>query len=816
MAVIFDSEVLKERARNLGTRNGLRRVFVTLAPTGAPTHALLDLEFHNASHLSPLPPPAQFTIAGGVRIRAGTAPGEVKVEQVLAGSASNVLRLRVAPIGDYSAYTLSLPPGNFDPLFAAIGFKFRPGCFNLNCAPDWASAEAPPAEPVIDYLARDYDSFRHLLMAAMAERVPGWQPTSEADLDQVLIDLIAADADELADYQDRVMNEAYLGSARKRVSLARHARLMDYHVHQGNQASTWIAVHVNVPAFTVPRDAGVWTGERWNDPAVVIFAFDRDQLCRQALNRLLPYRWGGTVTALNRGSTEVDLTTPAPLASPGEADTLRDLLLAADVDHLLIEEELNPETGTVNGRDVRARQVLRLAPRDAVPPRAESILDPVEGRWCVRVRWLAEDALTRTYCFVTRCPGHPPVEGVTVFCGNLAAASHGRPHVTTFRTPGTPLAGLDLSSFVGTDEAHTEAGHWGIVARLTQTPLAYRPTLPGGERPPVSTLGVTVDGAPWQERSDLIESEGDDEHFIVETDERQRSLLRFGDGVNGAPLPPNAAVQCRYRVGQGTAGNVGADTLTGFAPAALAGVERLWNPLDVGNGLEPEPAAEVLRRAPEAYRARQRRAVTLQDYADRAEEVPGVSRARARYAWTGSWRTVRVVIDPHGGTTLEAALIERVSAALEAVRLIGEDLEIRPAAYVALDIRMRVCAHPRYWPEHLRIALESEFSDGWTPDGRRGFFHPDLWTFGQPLYASRLIGRALEVQGVERVLSLSMRRWNPGAGGGLTTVTLGPDDLPDALVEKLEAGAFEIIRVENDPDRLEAGRIAFEILGGRR
>jgi predicted phage baseplate assembly protein len=320
----------------------------------------------------------------------------------------------------------------------------------------------------------------------------------------------------------------------------------------------------------------------------------------------------------------------------------------------------------------------------------------------------------------------------------------------------------------------------------------------------------------WEERIDFIASEGDDEHFVVETDEEGRSLVRFGNGVNGAPLPPDAVVTCRYQVGQGTAGNVGADALAGFEPSDLPGVERMWNPLDVTNGRDPEPAAEALRRAPEAYRARQLRAVTLEDYAQRAEELPGVANAAARYRWAGSWRTVQVAIDPVGTTVLTPQLRREVADYLEAVRLIGEDLEILPAVYVPLDIKLRLCAHPRYWPEHLRMVLEMEFSDGWTPDGRRGFFHPDVWTLGQPLYASQIIGRALAVPGVDRVLSLSMRRWNPGAGGGLTTIVLAPEDLPDSLTERLDMGAFEIIRVENDPDRLERGRILFEILGGRR
>jgi hypothetical protein len=100
-----------------------------------------------------------------------------------------------------------------DPLFNRLPFKFRPGCFNLACAPAGA---APPPEnlaPAIDCRARDYDSFRHVMMAAMAARVEGWAPTSEADLDQVLIDLVAARADELADAHQALQLRRLLADA---------------------------------------------------------------------------------------------------------------------------------------------------------------------------------------------------------------------------------------------------------------------------------------------------------------------------------------------------------------------------------------------------------------------------------------------------------------------------------------------------------------------------------------------------------------------------------------------------------------------------
>ena len=117
------------------------------------------------------------------------------------------------------------------------------------------------------------------------------------------------------------------------------------------------------------------------------------------------------------------------------------------------------------------------------------------------------------------------------------------------------------------------------------------------------------------------------------------------------------------------------------------------------------------------------RAVTLEDYINRAEELDAVSHAHARYAWTGSWRTVRVSIDMKAGYAWEEEK-DAIKAYLDAVRLIGEDLEIREAQFVSLDIYLKLCAHPDFWPEDLTYELALEFSESYTADGRQGFFHP--------------------------------------------------------------------------------------------
>jgi hypothetical protein len=198
---------------------------------------------------------------------------------------------------------------------------------------------------------------------------------------------------------------------------------------------------------------------------------------------------------------------------------------------------------------------------------------------------------------------------------------------------------------------------------------------------------------------------------------------------------------------------------------------------------------------------RQLRAITLQDYINRAEEVEGVSRAAARYAWTGSWRTVQMAIDPVGTTELTPELRQKVACHLEAVRLIGEDLEIRSPCYVPLDIAITLCIHPDYWPEDVRFFLEQELSEGYTPDGRLGFFHPDRWTFGQRLRASEIIGRVQRIEGVDHVVSVTMKRWNE---------TTPPTEEIDVV------RVNEIIRVRNDPDHMEDGFITFYHQGGRQ
>jgi predicted phage baseplate assembly protein len=296
-----------------------------------------------------------------------------------------------------------------------------------------------------------------------------------------------------------------------------------------------------------------------------------------------------------------------------------------------------------------------------------------------------------------------------------------------------------------------------------------------------------------------VHSDDTSRNFAVETDELGRSVIRFGNGINGMLLPDGAEVHCWYQSGHGLDGNVGVDMITGFDPAV--GVLTCWNPFDVTDGSDPEPPEQIMRNAPEAFRARQLRAVTLADYVARAEELPGVSRAAAKYMWTGSWRTVRVTIDPAGTETLTPQLAQQVADWLEAVRLLGEDLEIRPPEFVPVVVSVSLCASLDTWPEDLHFILAQEFSTGFTPDGRLGFFNPDAWTFGQALHASQIEGRLQQIPGIEHVIDVELQRFDSPKPG---------------TTKDLEVGPSEIVQVNNDPDHMELGSITFDIRGGRQ
>src|SRR5713101_1757488 len=141
-------------------------------------HFLFDLP-GSASPVPPLPAPpltaANVVIRGGVRITAITIAS--------VSAAANILTVPVAEAGDYSTYTLTLitsnnnpaPPTGFDPQLSSVEFSFKIECpSDFDCKPDETCPPPVIDDPDIDYLAKDYASFRRLILDRMARTMPEW------------------------------------------------------------------------------------------------------------------------------------------------------------------------------------------------------------------------------------------------------------------------------------------------------------------------------------------------------------------------------------------------------------------------------------------------------------------------------------------------------------------------------------------------------------------------------------------------------------------------------------------------------------------
>jgi len=166
------------------------------------------------------------------------------------------MRIRVHPTGDFSVYTLRLvnaeggrptdePLDGFDPRYAQIDFSFKANCpSDLDCLPVGCPPKILP-EPEISYLAKDYASFRQLILDRLALTMPDWKERHIPDIGIALAELLAYVGDYLSYYQDAVATESYLMTARQRISVRRHATLVDYRMHEGCNARAWVAVETD-------------------------------------------------------------------------------------------------------------------------------------------------------------------------------------------------------------------------------------------------------------------------------------------------------------------------------------------------------------------------------------------------------------------------------------------------------------------------------------------------------------------------------------------------------------------------------------------
>jgi len=391
------------------------------------------------------------------------------------------LHLKINKPGDFSGYCICLIepvealvhclgdpppvvehkiPEGIDPRYACAPLQFRTDCSSkLDCKPQSCPPEPVLPPPTINYLARDFQSFRQLMLDRLLVTMPAWRERHLPDLGVTLVELMAYVADQLSYTLDAVATEAYLATARLRISVRRHARLVDYRMHEGCNSRAWVCIGSDSDqtfdiadlAFAVPPDDTVarapglvdWEFLRKTPDAIVFEAVDIHGTGQMSVvaahSEIHFYTWGDAECCLPAGTTRASLlneplekaASPATMNSDDSAcGNYTNAVPAASGgrflqlnkgDVLILEEIRGPRTGAVADADPSKRHVVRLTWVSPNPT-----VDPVTGNSVLEVEWGREDALPFTLCLSTRTDA-PNCEFVetAVARGNVALVDHG-------------------------------------------------------------------------------------------------------------------------------------------------------------------------------------------------------------------------------------------------------------------------------------------------------------------------------------------------------------------------------------------------------
>ena len=793
--------------------------------------------------------PDNLRITGGERIRkigiVWCAPANALPAQAEAGLVDTVedlartLVVRTNSSGDHAPYQLALvansgsdePPAGFDPRLSIISFSFKVECpSDFDCAPACPCPDEAAAQPDIDYLARDYQGFRRLMLDRLSLLTPGWTERSAADVGITMVELLAYAADNLSYRQDAIANEAYLATARQRISVRRHARLVDYYLHEGCNARAFVHFDVVGQGVALPAASTLLTrvpglptvvapgSQALRDAlagGALVFETAQATTLDERLNELHFYTWGDAACCLPRGAARATLRGTAPTLGIG--------------DILIFEERFSPTTFVPEDANRAHLCALRLTGvQRSVDPSGQLFDEPaVDGPIEVtEITWDAADALPFALCLTVAA--RPGLQ-VSVALGNNVLADHGqtlrdedlglvpKPIIQALalaatsccdNTPPAPLPprfrpvlaqaplthGFDLAALLAVPVASD--GAWWPASSLTVIdPRAASPRI---AKLTGKLLAISED---WTAQRDLLASAADAADFTVEVGDDARARLRFGDDASGKRPDVATAFKATYRVGNGVSGNVGAEGLAHLVSSANGTYDAVRNPLAASGGVDAEDIEAARRDAPQAFRT-QERAVTPADYAAAAERRPDVQRAAATFRWTGSWTTVFTTADRFGGVGVDAPFKNKLRNHLERFRMAGVDLEVDAPRFAPLDVTLHLCVLPGYFRADVLRAVGLVLSSGVLPDGRLGLFHPDNFSFGQAVYLSRIVAAAQAVEGVEAVRAERFERL--GARGATT--------LADGVIA---IGALEIAQLANSPDFRERGRLTLQAGGGK-
>ncbi len=579
--------------------------------------------------------------------------------------------------------------------------------------------------PHVDYMAKDYASFRMFMLEQIGHTLPDWQERHAADVGVALVEVLAYAADLLSYHQDAVAMEAYLDTAVSRVSVARHARLLGYRVHGGCNART--LVHFDGGGVVVPPGTPLRT-RILGQEAVVPEADDTDWTVHEqgpvfeTMHPLTVLAAHNSIGVARASSTSALLDGAYPDLGPG------DFLAFVDADP-----------------DRRRRVALHPVRLCA----STVVLDG--GGQATEVSWHDEDALAS-----------PNVRRYAI--GNIVLADHGRTVRARLANVGEQRYRPRLASGPLTSRAPFNCEDASAWSALQQDP---RNALPA--------VRVSTSEGEWFPRADLLGGGRFDRSFVVETDSDGTSTLRFGDGVHGRSPRFGDEVNVVYRVGNGTSGNISAHEIGHLVyEVSVRSVARVSNIIAAAGGVEHETIAAVKLLAPTAARRTSGRCIVADDYAAVAREVSGVASASAtlNVPVGGGLTRIEVSVWPvdHQDSSLVCAAVAR---SLGPRTAIGHRVEVLPSKVLPVHVAVRIVTELGRQVNSVAAAIKDELGLG-DPDTMLGLFGNRGLGVGKSLRVTDLLQAIQRVTGVRDVTVATLCPAGKEPGQVATTITPEP------------------------------------------
>ena len=251
----------------------------------------------------------------------------------------------------------------------------------------------------------------------------------------------------------------------------------------------------------------------------------------------------------------------------------------------------------------------------------------------------------------------------------------------------------------------------------------------------------------WTNVSDISLARPTQSAFTTYLDDENRTFVVFGDNASGRIPPFGAELYVSYRYGVGaTANDLAIGALTTLIPPSTVetwGISVTNGASPIG-GADPETVESMRFSIPRSTGRLKSRAVTLNDYADLALQVPGVAKA---IAYGTLYTAVYVRLAPVGGAANDNYM-ERLIASVESYLadkvLVGTRVFAEPGTlddlWVNSYVRIAVHVQPAYNRTQVRKTVESTV---------RSIFSFDNVDFGSKITLGQVYRAVLAVQGVE-------------------------------------------------------------------